>query len=1105
MTSSFSSFPASFSTFPDLEAESIKKSEKSQDKDRRSEKPKKGKDKGKDRDRSRDKGREKRKGHDRASERDLSGKGVQRERNKEGREENGERERHREHKLKRKQRDKDKRAKSPSFRDDAGDQGFSMDLKRHEQSYRLYFSDTKGDALTLQYGGLYAGDIPRYHLYGGGRQILGLSKAWAVFRRAGKGIEVGLKGAHKHAGLADPGTRSLLAIPAKSLLPSATPSSKYEEIDGVIRLPGRRGHRRPEESYRAIEVSRAVDSDSDFSSSSARDSDSESERSSSPELTSHQGAIKKLEQHLAEDPTSESKWLSLVNQSLSTIPITSRNATKARSEITVAILSRAFSAEPKNISSKLLRLRYMKAGEEIWQEVKLKEEWEETLKAGGTEIWMEWLEWRIRSCTKIVDDLVEDVLRVYAALDNDIGEAQELSKLRVFWRLATVYRNAGFTEKAMAMFQAQAELCFKVPQALVNEPLEVRLRELEEFWDCEAPRIGEEGARGWREWYSSGKPETINAHTTTVAKQDSGQVAQLDPYRQWAFHEIQQDELSLLPAKSFDESAEDDPYSTVLLSDIRSIIFEVRHSNTLDALRLAWLSFLGLHIPGFATSLSSDHEANWDDRWNMGYLTTRPYLDAIFRPDRTAGCSQPNRQLEQWGGNAMDCLDMTAHASKELRSWWNEEDIAGVNALIVRRIFAQLRTGSKDADWDTMALAFESAINIKSSLKLSRSMVSTAQDSLLHWAAHAQLERMRGRLDEARKVYQTILIASKPARTAIGLSILWWNWAELEWLAGNDDGTLKIILRSVELEDGNSGVIFLRAKRALEDAARTTLLHRHEKYKTKEQEAWVKLRALLEILTTKDVASMLQIFDRSIRADDCPDVASESLLVASMIMLYRYGYVLKNPVPPSILRDRVSEALEVYPCNSIILAIFLECEKGLGVWGRVRGMLGDSETGIGNTKTVARRVEEVWIAGWERGRWRSEIERTRSGLAAAVESERTRASVVVWKIYIEFEMRVGDLQSAKKILYRAIGECPFFKDLYLLAFWGLRSVFTAPELNLLADLMAERGLRLRKGLDDAIEGWGIEEGKEDTREDEEGDGDGEIEERAKELRRLMPY
>lgn len=225
-----------------------------------------------------------------------------------------------------------------------------------------------------------------------------------------------------------------------------TPSSRYEEIDGVIQLRGSRGHRQPEESYRAIEISHVVDSDSDISTSSAKDSDSESEKSGSPELTFHQTVIKRLEQDIAEDPTSENKWLSLVNQSLSTIPIASRNATKARSEITVSILSRAFSAEPRNISSKPLRLRYMKAGEEIWQESKLKEEWEETLRAGGTEIWMEWLEWRIRSSTKVVDELVEDVLRVYAAFESDGSETQELSKLRVFWRLATVYRNAGLYE-----------------------------------------------------------------------------------------------------------------------------------------------------------------------------------------------------------------------------------------------------------------------------------------------------------------------------------------------------------------------------------------------------------------------------------------------------------------------------------------------------------------------------------------------------------------------------------------------------------------------------------------------------------------------------------
>jgi hypothetical protein len=72
-----------------------------------------------------------------------------------------------------------------------------------------------------------------------------------------------------------------------------------------------------------------------------------------------------------------------------------------------------------------------------------------------------------------------------------------------------------------------------------------------------------------------------------------------------------------------------------------------------------------------------------------------------------------------------------------------------------------------------------------------------------------------------------------------------------------------------------------------------------------------------------------------------------------------------------------------------------------------------------------------------------------------------------------------------------------------LAFGVLRSVFTAQELNSLADLMAERGLRLRKGLDEILESWATES-VEECREDSE-DGESEIEQRADELRRLMPY
>jgi hypothetical protein len=62
-------------------------------------------------------------------------------------------------------------------------------------------------------------------------------------------------------------------------------------------------------------------------------------------------------------------------------------------------------------------------------------------------------------------------------------------------------------------------------------------------------------------------------------------------------------------------------------------------------------------------------------------------------------------------------------------------------------------------------------------------------------------------------------------------------------------------------------------------------------------------------------------------------------------------------------------------------------------------------------------------------------------------------------------------------------------------------VFAIHELNTLADTMAERQLRMRKGLDEVVEDWDMpmEEGRES---DSEGS---EIEHNAQELRRLMPY
>lgn len=75
-------------------------------------------------------------------------------------------------------------------------------------------------------------------------------------------------------------------------------------------------------------------------------------------------------------------------------------------------------------------------------------------------------------------------------------------------------------------------------------------------------------------------------------------------------------------------------------------------------------------------------------------------------------------------------------------------------------------------------------------------------------------------------------------------------------------------------------------------------------------------------------------------------------------------------------------------------------------------------------------------------------------------------------------------------------------ELYLLAFGPLRSVFTSRELNDWAETMAERGIRMRTGLDEELEGW--KEADSDSG-SEDGEMADEIEYNASELRRLQPY
>jgi hypothetical protein len=245
---------------------------------------------------------------------------------------------------------------------------------------------------------------------------------------------------------------------------------------------------------------------------------------------------------------------------------------------------------------------------------------------------------------------------------------------------------------------------------------------------------------------------------------------------------------------------------------------------------------------------------------------------------------------------------------------------------------------------------------------------------------------MRGRVDDARKVYKTVRTDSTLTLKTPYAAQLHWNCAEMEWLSGENDAALRVIGLAVAV-DSVTGIGLLRTKRSLEE-----VINMANQEAWKEKEALIKLRALLEMITSSPNSAMAVFDSFLLPLAECGATENsqlESLTMASLVMLYHHSIALKNPMPPVILRERLHKAVEDFPGNTIILGMFLEAEKGQGLWGRVRSVLGETTAdSITKEKDVARRVAEVWIAGWEKGRWDEEKERTRGGLSAAMQDDR---------------------------------------------------------------------------------------------------------------------
>mmetsp|Transcript_3641 Transcript_3641/g.7818 ORF Transcript_3641/g.7818 Transcript_3641/m.7818 type:complete len:538 (-) Transcript_3641:962-2575(-) len=143
---------------------------------------------------------------------------------------------------------------------------------------------------------------------------------------------------------------------------------------------------------------------------------------------------------------------------------------------------------------------------------------------------------------------------------------------------AQVERQAGFSEKATAIYQALIEFNLRPPAHLAEHD---KLRSFAHYWDSELPRVGEtEGGYGWN--------FTDDSDFTLLEWNEDATVE------------------CILPSRTTSFRADSDPDSVIIFDDLQPYLLDFS-SLPPEQLVADYLAFLGVSLPFISTTSLVDH------------------------------------------------------------------------------------------------------------------------------------------------------------------------------------------------------------------------------------------------------------------------------------------------------------------------------------------------------------------------------------------------------------------------------------------------------------------------------------------------------------------
>lgn len=338
-------------------------------------------------------------------------------------------------------------------------------------------------------------------------------------------------------------------------------------------------------------------------------------KSEEAECAFWQKKAKEYNERLGQEPSNTDLWLEFVkfqDKSFKYIFSDEENGKKKKASLKAVAerkISILDSAIKKNVRSLDLYFERLVVGQDIWDDKKIKQEWGTVIInfPNKLEVWYRYLAFMqtnltsfsltsvvntFAKCTEKLQQMKSGAFITHAP-PKDLGKC--LVDITV--QLAFVWKQAGYMERSVAIFQALVELNLFAPPHAKSKTvtLDAKLALFEAFWDSRAPRFGEENAIGWAEVMARRQqlefPEVVLGGTQDeedeiIAK--GGETSEL-----WLALESRRERCHWLPWEQDPEDCED-PERMVSFEDISSHLYTLDTDEECFYLILQFLKFLGV-------------------------------------------------------------------------------------------------------------------------------------------------------------------------------------------------------------------------------------------------------------------------------------------------------------------------------------------------------------------------------------------------------------------------------------------------------------------------------------------------------------------------------